>query len=288
MPDQTSLINIGELAKPANTLIEKISNAIGGCFKPWQIRRVAQAEAEAEKIKALTQLEITELQHRALRRFVAEEAKKQNNIESITAMALPQLEDNSSPQDVEDDWITNFFDKCRLISDDQMQNLWAKILAGEANCPGRYSRRTVNLLGSLDKSDAAVFTRLCGFGWFIGDAVPIVFDAKADIYNQHGITFAVLKHLDEIGLISFASFAGYSRTDLPKRVQVFYYDTPLTIEFKKDQGNDLRTGMVLLSKAGQELAAICGSEAVPGFLDYVLDRWSQEGLTLSSPYPKTR
>ena len=81
MNDQTSLVNIGELAKPATVLIEKISDAIGGCFKPYQIRRVAQAEAEAEKIKATARVEITGLQHRAMHRFFNEEAKKQNNME---------------------------------------------------------------------------------------------------------------------------------------------------------------------------------------------------------------
>jgi hypothetical protein len=34
MGDSGALINIGELAKPANTLVEKISDAIGGIFKP--------------------------------------------------------------------------------------------------------------------------------------------------------------------------------------------------------------------------------------------------------------
>lgn len=30
-----------------------------------------------------------------------------------------------------------------------MQTLWARILAGEANAPGKFSKRTVNLVGSL-------------------------------------------------------------------------------------------------------------------------------------------
>lgn len=47
----TSLVNLGDLSKPANTLIEKVSSAIGGIFEPWQIKRVAKAEAEAGLIK---------------------------------------------------------------------------------------------------------------------------------------------------------------------------------------------------------------------------------------------
>ena len=46
-----------------------------------------------------------------------------------------------------------------------MQILWARVLAGEANAPGTYSKRTVNLLSDFDKSDAELFTKLCGFGW---------------------------------------------------------------------------------------------------------------------------
>ncbi len=86
--NSTSLIDLGQLSKPATVLIEKISDAIGGIFRPYQIQRVAQAEAEAEKIKAVARIEITELQQRALARFLAEEARKQANIEEITKKAL--------------------------------------------------------------------------------------------------------------------------------------------------------------------------------------------------------
>ncbi|RPJ77282.1 MAG: DUF2806 domain-containing protein, partial [Alphaproteobacteria bacterium] len=217
MIEGTSLVNIGELSKPATVLIEKISDAVGGIAKPWQIRRVAKAEAEADKIKAIAHIEIDELQKRALQRFVAEEAKKQSNIEEITAKALPQVKDEAQPQNIEDDWITNFFDKCRLISDNEMQTLWSKVLAGEANSPGTYSKRTVNLLGSLDKADAFLFQSLCGFGWFFGNVVPIIYEVEDEIYTKHGINFGALKHLDEIGLLSFESLSGYSKIHLPKK-----------------------------------------------------------------------
>jgi hypothetical protein len=91
------LINLGELSKPATVLIEKISDAIGGIFRPYQIRRISEAEAEAEKLRAVSQIEITALQERAIRRFFVEEAKKQYNIETITGKALPLLEDGANP-----------------------------------------------------------------------------------------------------------------------------------------------------------------------------------------------
>ena len=42
-----SIVNFGKLSKPADTLIKKVSGAIGGVFEPWQIKRIAKAEAEA-------------------------------------------------------------------------------------------------------------------------------------------------------------------------------------------------------------------------------------------------
>ena len=202
-------------------------------IKPWQIRRVARAEAEAEKIKALaqieTQIEIADLTRRALGRFLIEETKKQDNMESITSKALPLLEENSKPQEINDDWITNFFDKCRLISDDEMQALWAKVLAGEANSPGKYSKRTVNFLGSLDKLDAILFSKLCGFCWDIGGIVPLVYNIDDPIYTENGINFDILNHLDDIGFLSFEKTSTFKRMRFPKRYPFLYYGIQINI-----------------------------------------------------------
>lgn len=290
MEDGKSLINIGELAKPATVLIEKISDAIGGIFKPWQIGRVAQAEADADRIKALskieTQFEIAELTQRALGRFLVEETKKQDNMESITSKALPLLEENSKPQEIDDDWITNFFDKCRLISDEGMKTIWAKVLAGEANSPGRYSKRTVNFVGSLDKSDAELFYKLCGFGWMIIGIgiIPLILDLNSPIYLNHNINYSNLQHLDDIGLLSFSGLTGYTSTFPSKIGVVVYFKDTIIIEFPNNEGNVLTLGHVILSKIGQELSSICDSKPVPGFLDYVIDRWISQGLILSSLY----
>src|SRR5437762_14302411 len=145
--------DLGPYSKPADTLIQRISDAVGAVFEPHQIKRVAKAQAAAALIQARTEIKVEALHRRALQRFVSEEAKKQENIESSTAKALPQLEDKSQPQNMESDWISNFFDKCRIVSDAEMQQLWAKVLAGEANAPGRFSKRTVNFIASLDKQD---------------------------------------------------------------------------------------------------------------------------------------
>lgn len=283
MTEPAPLAPLGDLSKPVDTLIEKISDAIGGIFKPYQIRRVARAEADADMIRAVTQIEITELQGRALHRFILEEARKQDNIESITSKALPGVSVQAKPQNVEDDWIVNFFDKCRLISDEEMQTLWARVLAGEANAPGQFSKRTVDLLASLDKTDAEAFTKLCSFGFFIGDVVPLVYDVEAAIYRDHGINFSVLTHLDSIGLVRFDALAGFVRRGFAQKGFTHYYGQQVWIEFQQPASNELNQGYVLLTKAGQQLAPICGSVAVDGFVEYVREKWRSFGYKTEPP-----
>jgi len=268
-----SLISLGDLSKPADTLIKKVSKAVGIIFEPYQIKRVAKAEAEAAIIEAKTEIKITDLQRRAIYRFAEEEAKRQKNIEDITAKALPHLKDEADPSKVEDDWIINFFDKCRIVSDKDMQNLWSRVLAGESNYQGTYSKRTVNFLSDLDKRDAEMFKRLCGFGWIIGEVIPLIYDVNHAIYNDQGINFVSLSHLKSIGLIQFESIAGYRHTKLPKRFVVQYYNIPVPIEMTKDSDNEMKLGNVLLTKIGKELAPICGSKPVDGFLEYIIEKW---------------
>ena len=270
-----SLVNLGELSKPANTLIEKISNAVGVLYQPRQIRRVAEAEAAAALIEAQSEIEITDLHRRAARRFFEEEAQRQKNMEDVTAKALPQLKEDANPGAIEDDWFVNFFDKSRIVSDHEMQDLWSRVLAGEANVPGTYSKRTVNSLSDLDKAEADLFTKLCGFVWIIPYLAPLVFDEKAEIYNNHGINFENLLHLDSIGLIQFNEVGNLVIFNLPKRFAAEYYGRVLTLEMPKDADNELGIGKVTLTRIGKELKPICGSKPVEGFWEYVKDQWKE-------------
>lgn len=278
MSDDNPIAKLGELSKPATVLIEKISDAVGGIFKPYQIVRVAKAEAEANRIRAKSQIQVTNLQRRAMHRFLEEEAKKQSNIESITQSALPLLEDKSAPEAVSDDWITNFFDKSRIVSDKEMQELWSRVLAGEANTPGAFAKRTVNLLADLDKEDAILFMKLCGFSWIIGNVCPLIFDVHASIYNDHGINFNALSHLESLGLLQFNHLAGFRRLRIPKVATVFYFGQSVTLTFPKEADNDLELGHVLLTRAGQQLAPVCAPTPVEGFFDYIKTRWASQSL----------
>jgi hypothetical protein len=267
-----SLVNLGELSKPATVLIERVSAAIGGAFKPFQIVRVAKAEAEAEIIRAEADVEIGEIHRRALRRFFNEEAAKQANIEEVTRKALPHLEGGARPEELEDDWIAHFFDRSRLVSDDQMQELWSRVLAGEANHPGAFSRRTINVLSSLDKRDAEQFTAVCAFGCTVdGEYVLLTFGYDHGIFKTAGITFTALSHLDSIGLIKFDGMGGFTLRGLAQHIEPDYFGRRLP----------LKLGNTMLTQAGGELARIVKPEPVEGFVSFLQTRWA--GLIRPAP-----
>ena len=123
-----------------------------------------------------------------------------------------------------------------------------------------------------------MFTKLCGFGWLIGNVVPLIFDVEATIYNERGITFNSLIHLESLSLVQFNNLGSYRRVRLPKHGRVFFYGRPVDLTFPNDSGNDLDTGKVLLMQAGQELARICRATPVEGFFDFVYDKWAATGL----------
>jgi hypothetical protein len=285
MADGNSIINLGDLAKPATVLIEKISNAVGVLYEPRRIIKKAEAEAEAEKIKALAGIELSEIQQRGVERLVHQEGRKQENIESITAQALIALPSNAKTEDLEEDWIAHFFDKCEKVSDKHMQSLWSSLLAGEATAPGTYSKRTIDFVASMDKKDAELFTRFCQFTWMVGEPVPLVFEHSDEIYKKNGISFSDLKHLDSIGLISFESNSGYRSFGLGEKYIIFYFGLPTLLEFTKEKDNEFQIGKTLFTQAGKELVSICGAQKNQEFYEYAVEKLFQQNICLSSMLP---
>ena len=278
MPDY-SLISARGLTKPATVLIEKISNAVGTLWEPAQIRRVAQAKADATMILATGDIEVDEVRRRAAARFIEEETRKQLHMESIVFKAIQDVDSNAPTDDVEDDWITNFFDKCRSVSDDEMQGLWSRILSGEANSPGSFSRKTVNLVADLDKESAELFHTLCSFGWGLGDGVtPLILDFREQIYIQRGLTLFSFGQLDSIGLIQINATSGFELGELPKEYTVAYHDKSVLLTFPKEQDNSLSIGKVLMTPSGRQLSHVVKPNPIDGFFEFIYDRWAGESL----------
>lgn len=278
----SSMINLGELSKPATVLIEKVSSAVGILYEPRRLKKKAKAETEIEKIKYLASVELSEIQQRGIERLVQQEGRKQENIESITSQAASNLDENANVKDLEEDWVAHFFNECDSISDKEMQSLWANMLSGEATKPGSFSKRTVDYVASMDKKDAKLFTDLCQFSVSIGRLRPLIYDLQNDIYNKQGINFDSLQHLNSIGLISFEPLSGYRLQGFEKESVFHYFGIPIELTFPKEIGNDMQSGKVFFTEAGEQLALICGAVLNMEFHTYLLDKFRELGLVVGT------
>ena len=244
MEDFTGL---GEWGKATGKLIDAFREGTGGALRPKQIRRVAAAEADArrilaqgdadaERISALghqeTQIELAKRHEsylatvgikdkldilveselgRAFVNWAYRETRGQHNLESIVAKALLETQkipdDQVSDKPVDEDWLYAFFKYCRDISDGDMQNLWAKVFAGETSKPGSCHIRTIMSLCSMDSLEAEIFTNHCRYlvrggehsrpVWILPTEVR--FGWEDSRYLEHT---RYLAHLTDIGLFT--------------------------------------------------------------------------------------
>ncbi|HAU1314582.1 TPA: DUF2806 domain-containing protein, partial [Legionella pneumophila] len=185
-----------------NLLIEKLSKAIGWYCEPKQIRRLAKADAEAKLISTNSDIKSQELYDAYEKRKIHQGIKDEKNISNIILKCLISMKEATKADDVDDDWLRFFFEKAKMVSDEQMQDIWANLLSGELEKPGSFSKRTINLVELLDKSDAKLFTSLCSFGVYHGGSLyPLIIDYQNQVYIEKGLNFEKLQHLDNIGLI---------------------------------------------------------------------------------------
>lgn len=205
---------------------------------------------------------------------------EQKNMEDILLKAIPHVKDDAKPENMNNDWIVNFFTKCRLISDSDMQIIWSRVLAGEANNPGTYLKRTINFLSSLGNYEVELLTNLYKFVWELDSKYWIfIYDYNNGIYNKHGINYNSLNYLNDIGVINLISCGSLEYRNLPKRITVHYFGKSTQLEFQKEADNTLKGGQVVLTKIGKELVSIINS-SLPDqeFHGYVCNIWEKYGL----------
>lgn len=186
---------------------------------------------------------------------------------------------------VDSGWFLNFLDKCKTVSDADVQDLWSRILARESDIPGSFSQLTVNSLENFGKRDAEWFISLCGFICDVNsEHVPLIDPINHAIYTQNGINSEALKHLCTLNVIESIAFLGGSRgTTRPQEprlnpgesISISYFDKKLEYINAGNNDDQLSLGSIALTSIGKELLSICENKPVEGFFEYLKHRkWS--------------
>lgn len=285
------------LSKPLKKLIEVVSQGIGALSKPYLIRKTADAKAYeikviAESIKnnqdslkqigyneeklSLTSLdseslknELT-LEERTQKRIEFKEQKRQKNVESITQKAAQNLESENivSEEPVDEDWTSRFFSYAEDISNDEMQELWGRILAGEVKQPNSYSLRTLDIIRNLSKSEAEVFMKFAALA-IIGNGVSFILNFKSEklMEDTYKITFGDRLLLEELGFLT-ANDLQYKllKTENQKAQIVFTIGNTIVVHEKQANKSEQQIQVLVFTKIGQELLKLV--QRSPS-LDYV-------------------
>lgn len=264
-------IDVGKLSEPLTKLVVSVSAAVAGYAKPYQIRRVAEADADALIIRTESEIESAELRYRAVERIGYREIRRQQNIESIIQRAADQLPDAVSEQPVDEDWIFRFFDISQDVSNQEMQELWARILAGEVTEPGSFSPRTLHILRLLQPDDALLFSRLCNY---VSDRCIILLHRNMDKYfNERGLPLESIMHLSSQGLARIDSDLSIIVQEDVEGYHMSYGDKIIYFEKRsKDQQRKLHT--YILTDVGEEIYTLTDPEPDYDYLDQLIEYYS--------------
>lgn len=275
MSDGFSLIDLKGVSKPITKLIESVSKGIGALYEPTGKVRNAKAEAKAMVILAEAKEKLDATTLRAFERVTHQELRRQNNIDAIVKGAVENLPSDVSSEEIDEDWIVNFFNLGQDVGNPEMQKIWSKLLAGEVSQPGSFKSRTVQAVKSLSVEDANLFTLLCGFS-FVTDGEDRVFPLFSHkFYNYiraNGLSTKVETHLQSIGLLNGGTiWYGATRSEDKVNLKYFsqeYYASPPPSE---DTVGKVYIQAFPFTEIGRELADIAGGQPNEEFIEMLCE-----------------
>ena len=281
----------------ANALLGKISEMLGSLPKieqhnatqhPENTGKHALATARvmfSPHLPAETTPVLSSTQRRGLQRLAHEEGLRQENIERIIAGSLGYLMPQATPDTIDKDWLSHFFDRARLAGDVETQAIWSRVLATKANNPNAQSRKTIAILGEMDRGAQNAFQKLCGYAWRLGYPTLMVYAIDENFFRLSGLSFAEMTDLVAHGLLTIERTAHYVRRKLPRNILVYYGSEPWKLTLPKDNDNVMSLGVASFTRAGIELFNCIDARENTAIRDVIAEHWRGLGFTLVSLAP---
>ena len=167
------------------------------------------------------------------------------------------------------DWFIRYYEAAGNISDETMQEIWAKILAGEASNPSSFSLRIIDILRNMRKADAELFIKICKYSFDKGSG-EIFLPNYTEYLDSRGISYSDIMRLSEMGLIFNDALISMKFYITPKPAVLFVNgNLMMTVASKNETKNKGRIKQYPFTKVGQELATLvseCSSDE--DFLDF--------------------
>lgn len=269
-------ISFDGLADVANNVLNKLSDAAD-----WIVNHDTPNKiATSTYIQDIQNSNYDPLTKAALISSAKKSIKEYCNQANIVGIALQSVKNTAKPNEVDDDWLVQFMDKTRLVSDKEFQILWGNILAEECNTPGSIPKSLLHILEQMDKEQATQFMDLAAISVYTEENderyfSPVIWrDALGEYEDKYRINVGSLINLQSIGLIETqlgVISAGFSITSEVTPVTIHYFDQEYSLP------NDISkfaTGCVVYTKAGEALCRAVKPQKAEAFFDeYCISRW---------------
>ncbi|MYA56881.1 DUF2806 domain-containing protein [Candidatus Poribacteria bacterium] len=215
-------------------VIDRLCSALMDVPVGYLERRSAEKRSESEG-RIRIQTEVTnqiiqqmkvdpEFPQRAGNRFAEKILREQFNLEKILSMTVGHLKkteydssitenvEGDSEKTIQDDWLNDFENEACQKSSEEMQERFARILAGEIKRPGTFSIRAIKLLGQIDSETASIFRTFCsgcisfdapaGSGFIYQSIFPSFDVGRTNRFlENYGISIPNLERLQEYSLL---------------------------------------------------------------------------------------
>ena len=207
-------------------------------------------DAEVRGTLEITREDITQ-------RIEFQERKRIANVKSVLEEAADELDDKEVADHEPDlDWTARFFDCVQDVSSEDMQRIWANILVGEVETPGRTSLRTLSILRNMSQRDAKVFSELMKFR--ISDYMLAGF---AQQVTNEPLDTSLLTIVD-IGLV-YSSMVAYPSITLSNNGTYDSEHHGYMLRIEGPPGTEINVmdlEATVLTPTGRELANFCRHE----------------------------
>lgn len=236
-----------------NNFVNKICSAVGCVYNDSEYK----AKKDAYKIlyhKIAENNDYNEYTKSFLISNLKKELKHYENQRSIIQEAILNLDDNINVENIDNDWLLYFFDEAKKISNDEMKNIWGKVLADEFNSPQSIHKSLLHTLSCIDLQSAKVFNNLCQFSVSTDNNTELLTFLDFNTFKKellaYNITFDTLHDLERYGLIYSNTQVGYS---IEEKTNINILTSKRIIEIKPNMNGKIPLGNVFLSYDGQTL-----------------------------------
>jgi len=226
-----------------------------------EIERIKQSKFSDIADTLLAEGYITHLEYYKCRNFT-NIAKK---ADEVYQKNIKKQESEEKPKEpIDFDWFVRFFEESGNISNEEMQDLWASVLAGEVKTPGSFSRKTLDVLRNLSQNDAKLFKELVQYVIPKGEYSFLFRDES--VLLKHEVTFSKIVKLDYCGLINSQPLTVINK--IGPNFTPFLYQTDENVCVVNPQTKDVEITLpaYVITLAGIELLEIINVRVKKEFL----------------------